>query len=213
MTILNIGSVNIAHVSRVPHHPAPGETLAASDYQVFLGGKGANMSLAAAMAGAEVRHAGAIGAEGAWCRDRLDKAGVDVSEIVTVGAATGHAIINVDDAGENVIVIHAGANRALTEVRVDAAVARCAQGDWLLLQNETNLVPYAAKAAKSAGLSVAYAAAPFDPDATAEVLPYTDLLALNAIEAGQLAAHLGVAEDVLPAPEVLITRGAEGATL
>ena len=211
MTIINIGSVNIDHVYRVPHHPAPGETLAATDYSVFLGGKGANMSLAAALAGADVRHAGAIGAEGAWCRDRLAGAGVDVSDLVTLDAATGHAIINVDEAGENVIVIHPGANRALTEAQIGAALNRAGPGDWLLMQNETNLVPFAAAEARARGLKVAYAAAPFDAEATAEVLPHTDLLAVNQIEAAQLAAHMGLEVTALPVPAILITLGKDGA--
>ena len=49
MTILNIGSVNIDHVYRVARHPAPGETISDLGFATHLGGKGANMSLAAAM--------------------------------------------------------------------------------------------------------------------------------------------------------------------
>lgn len=213
MTILCVGSINIDHVYRVPHHPAAGETIAAREYSVFLGGKGANMSLAAAAAGGDVRHVGALGDDGGWCRDRLARAGVDVSAIATVAAATGHAIINVDDAGENVIVIHAGANHALTEAHLETTISRAAPGDWLLLQNETNLVPFAARTARAAGLKVAYAAAPFDPQDAGQVLPHADLLAVNRIEAAQLAAHLGVAEGDLPVASVLVTRGSEGAVL
>ena len=213
MTILNIGSVNIDHVYGVARHPAPGETISDLGFATYLGGKGANMSLAAAMGGASVCHAGCVGAEGLWCRDRLAAAGVDVADLIEVDQATGHAVIMVDEAGENIIVIHAGANRALTEAQIEAAIASCQPGDWLLLQNETNLVPFAARTARAAGLKVAYAAAPFDSDATAEVLPHADLLAVNEVEAQQLAAHLEIAIADLPVPSVLITLGAEGALL
>lgn len=212
MSILCIGSINIDHVYRVTRHPAPGETLADQGYAVHLGGKGANMSLAAAAAGGSVRHVGAIGSDGEWCRARLAQAGIDVTRIETVEAATGHAIVMVDGAGENIILIHAGANRALTEPRIDAAIAAASPGDWMLLQNETNLVAYAALTGREAGLKVAYAAAPFDADAAAEVLPHVDLLALNEVEAAQLATALGTAAEALPVPAILVTRGADGAT-
>ena len=209
--ILTIGSVNIDHVYRVAALPAPGETVADMGYAKGLGGKGANQSLAARLAGAEVRHVGAIGRDGGWCRDRLAAAGIDVAELVTVEAATGHAVILVDAAGENVIVIHAGANRALTPELVRGAVGRARPGDWLLLQNETNLVAEAAQAGRAAGLRVAYAAAPFDAAATAEVIGHVDLLAVNAVEAVQLARHLGSEPETFGAPALLVTDGRRGA--
>ena len=211
MTILNIGSVNIDHVYRVARHPSPGETISDLGHATYLGGKGANMSLAATLAGASVRHVGCIGPEGHWCRDRLANAGIDVSGLTEVPEATGHAVIMVDEAGENIIVIHSGANRSLTETQIEGAISRSNPGDWLLLQNETNLVPFAARIAKAAGLKVAYAAAPFDPSATADVLPYTDLLAVNEVEAQQLAEHLDRPVSDVPVPSLLITLGARGA--
>ncbi len=210
--ILVIGSVNIDHAYRVARHPGPGETIPDLGYQRGLGGKGANQALAACCAGATVVMAGAVGEDGKWCRDHLQGQGVDVAHMPMVGAATGHAIIMVDQSAENTIVIHGGANRALTEDQIDAAIAACSAGDWILLQNETNLVTYAAAKARSAGLCVAYAAAPFDPSATEEILPHADLLAVNEVEAAQLAQHIGQPIEALDLPGLLVTRGAEGAT-
>jgi ribokinase len=209
--ILTIGSVNIDHVYRVGTLPGPGETVVDRGYARGLGGKGANQSLAARLGGAEVRHAGAVGADGGWCRDRLAAAGIDVADLGTVEAATGHAVILVDGHGENVIVVHGGANRALTPALVQTAIGRARPGDWLLLQNETNLVVEAARAGRAAGLRVAYAAAPFDPEATAAVIAHVDLLAVNAVEAAQLAGHLGTAPETFGAPVLLVTEGARGA--
>lgn len=211
MTILCIGSVNIDNTHRVTAHPAPGETVLDKGHIRGLGGKGANMSLAAAAMGADIAHAGAIGADGDWCRDQMAGKGIDVTDLVTVEAATGHAIIMVDDAAENVIVVHSGANMALTPDLIDQAIGRRSAGDWALLQNETNLVPKAAAAARAAGLKVAYAAAPFDAEAVASVLPHTDLLAVNQVEAAQLADHLGQSIENLDVPTILITLGADGA--
>ena len=63
MKILNFGSLNIDYVYRVAHILQPGETLKAGEMEVFPGGKGLNQSIAAARAGAEVYHAGMVGAE------------------------------------------------------------------------------------------------------------------------------------------------------
>ena len=49
MTVWSLGSINIGHVYRVPRLPQPGETLAAEQYSMGLGGKGCNQSVAAAL--------------------------------------------------------------------------------------------------------------------------------------------------------------------
>ena len=139
MAIYNLGSVNIDHVYRVPHLPEPGETLASTSFNSGLGGKGANQSIAIARAGGQVFHIGAIGADGGWLADQMKAAGVDTRFLSVIDVPTGHAIINVDDEAENVIVLFTGANRALTEAMVNDALSDAGAGDWLLLQNETNL--------------------------------------------------------------------------
>ena len=211
MTIFNLGSINIDHFYRLPHLPLPGETLAATDYSIGLGGKGANQSAAAAKAGARVVHIGAVGDEGGWTVGRLKGWGVDTSAIATIDTPTGHAIINVDAGGENSIVIFPGANRAMPFDIVERALAGARPGDTLLIQNETAHQAQAADLARAMGLHVMYSAAPFDVDAVRAVLKNVSILALNAVEAQQLTAAMGVTLDDLDVPELLVTRGAEGA--
>jgi ribokinase len=211
MTVWNLGSINLDHVYRVPHLPAPGETLAAEALTSGLGGKGANQSIAAARAGARVAHIGRIGADGGPAGAALAEAGVDVTHVTRSAQATGHAIILVDAAGENSIVIHPGANRDQQTAAIDAALSGAAPGDTLLLQNETDAQVAAAGIARAAGLRVVYSAAPFDADAARAVMPHVDLLALNTVEATALAAALGTAAEALPVAELLITRGSDGA--
>jgi ribokinase len=211
MTVWNLGSINLDHVYRVPHLPAPGETLAAEALASGLGGKGANQSIAAARAGARVAHIGRIGAGGGPAGAALAEAGVDVTHVTRSAQATGHAIILVDAAGENSIVIHPGANRDQQTAAIDAALSGAAPGDTLLLQNETDAQVAAAGIARAAGLRVVYSAAPFDADAARAVMPHVDLLALNTVEATALAAALGTAAGALPVAELLITRGSDGA--
>ena len=109
MAIFNLGSINADLSYSVDALPEPGETISAHSVSRGLGGKGTNMSVAAARAAAHVVHIGAVGRDGDWAIERLTEYGVDTRHI-TYGSATGHAIIMVDRLGENAIVIHSGAN-------------------------------------------------------------------------------------------------------
>ena len=211
MSVFNLGSINIDHFYRVPHIPAPGETLAALSFARGLGGKGANQSVALARAGSEARHIGMVGPDGADTLARMAALGVDVSHVGRAGVATGHANVHVDAGGENMIVIFSGANRKQSLTRLKAALSEARRGDVLMLQNETDLTVEAAEFARSAGLFVVYSAAPFEAEATRAMLPYLDLLVLNAVEAEQLSRALGLPVDEIPVPGILVTRGAEGA--
>jgi ribokinase len=211
MTIFNLGSINADHVYRVPHLPGPGETLAATLMQTGVGGKGANMSVAAARAGSHVAHIGAIGSDGIWARNRLLEYGVDTRHIAELDVPTGHAIINVDDAGENAITLFAGANQAISEDSVANVLSTGSTGDILVTQNETNAQGVAAKVGSKLGFRVCYAAAPFDASAVKAVLPYLDFLILNAVEAKQLEQALGVSIEELDVADIIITLGSGGA--
>ena len=207
MAVYNLGSINIDHVYRVPHLPAPGETLSALDYAQGLGGKGANQSVAAARAGAMCHHIGAIGPNSDWVLAEMQAYGIDLRYVSVLPVATGHAIINVDPQAENNIVIFPGANRALTADMATAALAGAGPADSLLLQNETSAQAEAAAIAAARGMRVVYSAAPFDIGAVRAVLPHVSLLVMNEIEAEQLRA----AQGALPQIDCIITKGAQGA--
>jgi ribokinase len=209
MAIYNLGSINIDHSYRMDHLPAPGETIAARTLQTGLGGKGGNQSIAIARAGGLVRHIGAIGPEGQWTVDRLAADGVDVSHVARGEVPTGHAIIAVDDAAENAIILFPGANRLVTADQVETALGSAQPGDWLLLQNETSAGVGAARLARGRGLKVCYCAAPFDPEAVRDILPFTDLLSVNEVEEAQLRAALP--QGALDGIDLLVTHGSRGA--
>ena len=210
-TIYNFGSINTDHVYRLGHFPSAGETLAATDYARGLGGKGANQSVALAKAGAAVRHIGAVGEDGLWMIERMQAAGVDCRHVEQGDTPSGHAIINVDSEGENTIVLYPGANRTISPDHITQALSQAQAGDLLVMQNETAHQANTARFAQEQGLKLIYSAAPFEAKAVQEVLPYVWLLLLNAVEAEQLSAALGVALQDLPVPHVLVTRGADGA--
>lgn len=212
MAIYNLGSINADIVYRVPHLVAPGETLAATEQSRGLGGKGTNMSVAAARAAARVVHIGAVGSDGDWAMERLLEYGVDTRHIAKLDVPTGHAIICVDDHGENSIVLFPGANREITEQMIGSALSEASPGDSFVTQNETSGQAVAAEMARKLGLRVIYAAAPFDADAVKSVLEHLDLLLLNAVEAAQLSAETGSDMGDLPISDIVVTKGGDGCT-
>lgn len=210
MTIFNLGSINADYTYQVPHLPEPGETLAATTMTRGLGGKGANMSVACARAAGRVYHIGAVGQDGDWAVQRLLEYGVDTRHISAVPEPTGHAIISVDPEGENSILILAGANGAISDNAIGQALCEGGPQDWLLMQNETNGLAYAADIAKQVGMRIAYAAAPFVAADAAKIAPLADLLVLNEIEAQQLETELGCALQTLDIEDIIVTKGGEG---
>lgn len=220
MRLLNFGSINIDYVYRVPHIVRPGETLASTGMQVFAGGKGANQSVALAKAGAPTYHAGRIGADGEWLLEKLGGYGVDTSHIeIDPANRTGNAIIQVDDGGENAIVLFPGANCAIPREQVDATLDRFGERDWLLLQNEINDIPYLITAARARGMSVAFNPAPMTPAVRDYPLDQVNLLVVNETEARDLTGLRRAEDDPVDAlrritagREFIITWGERGAT-
>ena len=76
MKVLNFGSLNIDYTYQVDHFVRAGETMSSESLQVFSGGKGLNQSIALSKAGADVWHAGAVGAgDGDFLIEQMKKAG------------------------------------------------------------------------------------------------------------------------------------------
>lgn len=211
MTVFCLGSINIDHVYRLPRLPGPGETTSARSHVPGLGGKGVNQSVAALRAGAAVVHVGAVGRGDAWIEGELARHGVALDRIARVAEGTGHAIVAVDDRGENQIIIFSGANLAQDPALIASTLAEGQPGDTLLLQNETSHQVEAAMQARARGMKVFYSAAPFALGPLVAILPQVTHLLVNAGEAEALVAATGTALTDLPVEAVIVTRGAEGA--
>lgn len=217
MRILNFGSLNIDYVYRVDSFIRPGETKASKSLMVNCGGKGLNQSVSAACAGAEVCHAGLIGRDGGMLREKLIEKGVNVSLLKETQGLCGNAIIQVDDAGQNCILLFGGTNRELTEELIDGILDRFGNDGLVLVQNETNLVGEIIEKAHARGLVTAMNAAPME----ARVLDYPigslDYLLVNEIEGAQIAG-VDNEDEIIPALEkkwpglgVVLTLGERGA--
>ncbi|HZU20976.1 MAG TPA: ribokinase [Gaiellaceae bacterium] len=182
-----VGSINLDLVARVDRLPRAGETIAAADFARVPGGKGANQAVAAARLGASVRLVGAVG-DDALADEALAglvQAGVEL-ELTRVGT-TGVALILVDAAGDNQIVVVPGANAHVPPASPAGAVL-------CQLEVPDEIVTAAAQAADFFALNAA-------PARPIDVEP--DLLIVNALE------H----EIVSRGRTVAVTYGADGAAL
>ncbi|CCI82851.1 ribokinase [Corynebacterium otitidis] len=205
--IVVVGSINADLTARVARHPSPGETLIGSGGEITPGGKGANQALAAALQGAAVSFVGAVGddpqAEAATAL--LREGGVDLSRVATVSGPTGLAIITVDDAGENSIIVVPGANADVYEALVDKHRAAIEEAAVVLLQGEIPPAASAAAARAARGRVVLNLAPVVELDA--ETVRAADPLVVNEHEAALAAGILGgEAPEGEPEPEELAGR-------
>jgi ribokinase len=217
MPILNLGSVNIDHVYEVEHFVRPGETLSSSGYQIFAGGKGFNQSVALARAGALIFHAGRIGQDAGWLVERLQKESVDTTHLHESDTPTGHAMIQVEPSGENSIVLYDGANQTITEADSHSACAAFSEGDYLLVQNETNLIAQAIQTAHDRKMRIVFNPAPMTSAVRNYPLNLVDLFVLNETEAEGLTGETNpdaIRQKMLtqyPNAAVVLTLGSKGA--
>ena len=215
--ILNFGSLNLDQVYRVDAFVQPGETKSSLSLETHCGGKGLNQSVAAARAGAEVWHAGMIGCDGDMLYEKLRENGVNLSLTERADGVSGHAIIQVDNKGQNCILLYGGTNQALTEDYIDRALAAFGSEGLVLVQNETNLVGTIMQKAHARGLKVAINASPMDEKILTYPLELVDWLVVNEIE-GAAIANCEFEVDILPQlakrypnMNVLLTLGKRGA--
>ena len=216
MKVINFGSINIDHVYSVEHFVRPGETLKSKSYTVFSGGKGANQSIALAYAKAKVIHAGKIGKDGLWLKEKLQRSGVDTKLIKTVDIATGHAVIQVDQDGENAIIIHGGANQTFDDTEIDTILNYTDTGDFLLLLNEINMVEKILQKAKDKNLTVIFNPAPITNAIKDYPLEFVDIFIINEVEGETLTrqtdsnAILNTMQTLYPKSCTVLTLGKEG---
>lgn len=215
--VLNFGSINIDHVYKLPHFVRPGETLTCNEFFLTPGGKGANQSMALALSGIEVFHAGRIGKDGIHVKNLLEESGVDTRFIeIDENEATGHAVIQLNTYKENAIFIYPGANRLQDESRFESVISYFNPGDILLLQNEINGINKLIELGKKNGMIVCLNPAPMDSHLRNTRLDEVDLLILNEVEAEDLTQEtryeemLETLREEYPHMEILITMGEEG---
>ncbi|MGJ0846012.1 ribokinase [Tissierella praeacuta] len=218
MKILNFGSLNLDYVYSVDRFVRPGETKSSKSMQIFSGGKGLNQSIALARSGVEVYHAGAVGkSDGGKLIDILKTNNVNIDYIKHYDdVSTGHAIIQVDEDGQNCILLYGGANQMITKNHVDRVLENFTKGDFLILQNEINMLKYIVDEGHKKGLQIVLNPSPMDEKIFSLNLEYVDYFMLNEVEAvdiceGEIKGDiLDALRTKYPSAKIILTLGEKG---
>lgn len=225
--VVVVASVNVDLVVTVDHLPLRGETVTGGRFGRHHGGKGGNQAVAAARLGARTSFIGAVGddAFGVDARVALQAEGIDLDGLSTLaGEVTGVALIVVDRAGENSIVVADGANNAVTPELVGAALRRLGlgAGDVVLVGHEipTPGAREALRIGREAGSTTILNPAPAH-GLDAATLALADILTPNRGELAVLAGDDGPAAgsialallDGAVGRSCIVSLGADGALL
>jgi ribokinase len=217
--VVVVGSINVDFVVTVDRLPQEGQTVSGGSFERFGGGKGANQSVAAARAGAQVQLVGCVGtyAEGAAALAELAADQVDTTHVrQTSSAATGVALITVAKDGKNQIAVAPGANRLVEDFPVEALAG--ARGTLLLsFEAPDPVLCQAAEAAAVAGWSIVVNPAPSRP-LPPRLLACHPLLVPNEHEATDLTGESDPEQAAALLKQqtgaaVIVTLGQEGALL
>lgn len=219
MRKLVLGSLNIDKTYRVEELVKPGETVSVKKFESFCGGKGFNQAIALARAGGEVYFAGVAGYDGDDLINSLKQDGISTEYIKRSNYPNGHAVIQVDDAGQNSIMVVPGSNGEVSEKYIDEVLAGFGEGDLLVLQNEVACVDYAILQAKRKGMTIAFNPSPFNSSAQACDFKKVDILLVNEVEIAAIAGCENEIEIIAffqnnyPNLCVAYTKGKQGAML
>ena len=217
--VVVVGSINADLIVRVPRIVPGGQTLTGADFRQDQGGKGANQATAASRLGITTVMVGCVGSDsfGDAALDALAADGVHVAAIARRGDTTGVAVVQVDDDGENAIVVVPGANALLDPAHVDRVFAGLAGSDdetvvILGLETPLDTAVHAAAAARDRGWRVLLNPAPAQ-SLPAELVGAVDVLVPNQHEVDELGFASVDAILAAGAGAVVVTRGADGSRI
>jgi len=220
--IVELGSINTDLVVRTPRLPLPGETLLARSFDTFAGGKGANQAVAIARMGAQTVMVGRVGND-VFAQARLNDLTRDGVDTTFIGrddsAPTGVALIQVDDRGENTILVVSGANMKITPQDVEAAEQVFQDAFAMVTQFEVPIpvVQKGFELCRKHGVRIILNPAPAQA-LGAEFFAQADDLVPNQGELALITGTASLDEGVqrmhkLGVKRVLVTLGAEGVLL
>lgn len=217
MKVLCFGSLNIDYTYRVERFVTEGETIRAVRMDTFCGGKGLNQSISLSRAGVDVWHAGVAGIGSGLLLDALQKDGVHLDYLkVTDQVPNGQAIIQVDDAGRNCIIVYPGSNAMITKEYVEQVLENFDRNDSIVLQNEISNLSYIVHRAREKGMQIFLNPSPITQDLTKDLLAQVDYLIINEVE-GKALTGFDSFEQILdafqrecPCMRIVLTVGKQG---
>lgn len=216
MKVLCFGSANLDHVYKVDHFTVPGETQGCLEYNIKCGGKGVNQAIAMAFAGNDTYFAGIIGSDGGLLKDALVDKGVHIDYMKISNKPTGHAIIEVDQSGQNHILLYGGTNKEIDFEYIDEVLSHFSKGDIVVLQNEINNVPYIIERCYEKEMKIFFNAAPYDIAVKNSPIEKVTWLVVNETEGAALSNEedyekiIQTLKQKYPHTHILFTMGKEG---
>lgn len=217
MKFLNFGSLNLDYTYKVNHIVMPGETISSTSMSVYPGGKGLNQSVALARAGGNVYHAGMIGDDGKLLLETCFENGINTDFVKKVGMASGNAMIQVADSGENCIVLYGGANQENTIEHIEHVLSHFQKGDVLLLQNEINLIDMLIEKAYEKEMFIALNPSPYNEKLELCDFHKVDIFLINEVEGLQMTGEknsekiIEAISERYPKAAFVLTLGSKGA--
>ncbi|UVM54100.1 ribokinase [Pseudomonas sp. B21-012] len=224
--VVVVGSLNMDLVTRAQRLPRGGETLVGESFVTVPGGKGANQAVAAARLGAQVAMVGCVGddAYGQQLRQALVDEQIDCQAVsIAAGVSSGVALIVVDAASQNAIVIVAGGNGQLLPESVQRFDALLQNAEVIICQLEVPMatVAYTLERGRALGKTVILNPAPASGPLPAEWFAHIDYLipneseaeALSGLPVNDLDSAKAAATHLLAmgVGKVIVTLGAQGA--
>lgn len=216
MKVLCFGSANLDHVYKVDHFTVPGETQGCLEYNIKCGGKGVNQAIAMAFAGNDTYFAGIIGSDSGLLKDALVDKGVHIDYMKISNKPTGHAIIEVDQSGQNHILLYGGTNKEIDFEYIDEVLSHFSKGDIVVLQNEINNVPYIIERCYEKEMKSFFNAAPYDIAVKNYPIEKVTWLVVNETEGAALSNEedyekiIQTLKQKYPHTHILFTMGKEG---
>lgn len=210
-TITIIGSMNMDLVVKTDEIPSIGETLLGNELLQIPGGKGANQGVAISKLDNRVLFLGMVGKDsfGDALLESMKQSGVNVQHIERVEDSTGIAVINVDKAGNNNIVVIQGANSKVNKDYLKRHLEAFKESDIVVFQLEIPLdtVKEGLKIAKSYGKITVLNPAPAH-DLDDEMIKNIDILIPNEHEMERLTRiKLTDERSMLKAAQILLNKG------
>lgn len=216
MRICCFGSLNLDMVFSVEEFVRPGETISSKAMTITPGGKGLNQAIAIRRSGQEVMMAGSIGEDGNYLRSILRESGVDDLWLRNLETETGRAVIQVNEAGENCIILFTGANGQNNRSFMREVLGKLNRGDFLVLQNEINDLEYLLRKAADKGLHIFLNPSPLDQALREAPLGLCHTLILNETEGEELSREQDAEKMIeklnnsYPDTRIILTLGAKG---
>ncbi len=219
--VLNFGSLNIDMVYKMPHIVRAGETLSSTELNHYCGGKGLNQSIATARCLAksddfEVYHAGMVGSDGDMLINTLKDNNINCKYLKKGDGLSGHAIIQVEEKGQNCIILNGGTNKQITKDMIEQVLSDFGENDIIILQNEISNMDIIIDTAYKKSIPIALNPSPIDDSILKIDINKITYFVINEIEGRDFTGETDpdkICDKILkiaPNTKVVLTIGKDG---